>query len=287
VVVLVERFGVSQRRACRVVGQHRTTQRRPRRSIPDEEAKIRRRLREIARKHTRWEWKTAHTILRREGHTINKKRTRRLWREEGLRRPTPCKRKRRRLPGGELLRAERPNQVWAIDFQFDETADYRRIKLCNIVDEFTREALAMRVARHCTADHLVDIIEGLVAERGAPEHLRMDNGPELIAWALRDWCRMHHTTTSYIEPGAPWENPFVESFNGRTRDELLNIEEFATVLEAQVVIEAWRIEYNTYRPHSSLGGLTPAQFAATWTPNDPIAGIHDPFPVLASPHTAT
>jgi putative transposase len=122
--------------------------------------------------------------------------------------------------------------VWALDFQFDETADGRRLKLCNIVDEFTREALAMRVGRRCDADAVVDIIEALVAERGSPAHLRMDNGPELIAFGLRDWCRLHHTTTTYIEPGSPWENPFVESFNGRTRDELLNIEEFGSVLEA-------------------------------------------------------
>lgn len=159
--------------------------------------------------------------------------------------------------------------MWAIDFQFDETSDCRRLKLCNIVDEFTREALAMRVGRTCTADDVVAIIEGLVAERGTPTQLRMDNGPELIAWALRDWCRLHGTNTSYIEPGSPWENPFVESFNGRARDELLNVEDFATLLEAQVVIEAWRIEYNTYRPHSSLGGLTPAEFAERRTINQP------------------
>jgi putative transposase len=287
VVVLVDRFGVSERRACRVTGQHRSTQRRPARPMPNEEAKLRRRLRAIARDHPRWGWKTAHVILRREGHTINRKRTRRLWREEGLRRPAPCKRKRRRLPSGELLRAERPNHVWAIDFQFDETADFRRLKLGNIVDEFTREALAMRVARRCDADDVVAIIEQLVAQRGAPAHLRMDNGPELIAWALRDWCRMHATTTTYIEPGSPWENPFIESFNGRSRDELLNVEEFVNVLEARVVTEAWRIEYNTYRPHSSLGGLTPAEFAETWASDDRIAGTLDPSPVLASPQTAT
>jgi transposase InsO family protein len=269
VVVLVDRFGVSERCACRVVGQHRSTQRLAPRPRPAEEEKVRRRLREIARSHPRWGWKTAHAILRREGHTINRKRTRRLWRDEGLRRPPSCKRKRTRPPGGgPLLRAERPNHVWAIDFQFDETADRRRLKLCNIVDEFTREALAMDVGRTCTADDIVTIIERLVAQRGAPEHLRMDNGPELIAWALRDWCRLHHTTTSYIGPGSPWENPFVESFNGRCRDELLNIEEFGTLLEAQLVIEGWRVEYNTYRPHSSLGGLTPAEHAVRWTINN-------------------
>lgn len=164
-----------------------------------------------------------------------------------------------------MLRAVRPNDVWAIDFQFDETADHQRLKLCNIVDEFTREALAMDVGRHCTSDDVINIVERLVAERGVPAHLRMDNGPELIADALRDWCRMRGAATVYIEPGSPWENPFVESFNGRTRDELLNIEEFGSLLEARVVIEAWRIEYNTYRPHSALGGLTPAEFAQQWT----------------------
>jgi putative transposase len=270
VVVLVDRFGVCERRACRVVGQHRSTQRRPPRPRPAEDEKLRRRLREIARAHPRWGWKTAHTILRREGWTVNRKRTRRLWRDEGLRRPAPCKRKRTRPPGGgELFRAEHPNHVWAIDFQFDETADRRRLKLLHIVDEHTREALAMRVGRRCDADTVVAVIEALVAERGAPAHLRMDNGPELIGWALRDWCRLAGTATTYIEPGAPWENPFVESFNGRVRDELLNIEDFGSLLEAQVLVEAWRVEYNTYRPHSSLGGLTPAEYAEHWTNNQP------------------
>jgi transposase InsO family protein len=176
-------------------------------------------------------------------------------------------RKRRRVgpQTTERLRATHPNDVWALDFQFDETADGRRLKLLNVVDEFTREALAMRVGRTCTADDVVAVIEKLVAEFGAPGHLRMDNGPELVAWALRDWCRLAGTRTTYIEPGAPWENPFVESFNGRARDELLNVEEFGTLLEAQVVVEAWRVEYNTYRPTSVHGGLTPAEFRKAWT----------------------
>jgi len=212
----------------------------------------------------------AWRVLRREPGqpwtSVNHKRIRRLWREEGLRRPARS-RKRRRVTSeqAERLRAAQPNQVWAIDFQFDETSDGRRLKLANIVDEHTREALAMRVGRTCTADDLVEVLAGLVAARGAPEQLRMDNGPELIAWALRDWCRLSGAQTSYIEPDAPWENPYVESFNGRVRDELLNLEEFTSLTLAQVVVEAWRIEYNTYRPHSALGGLTPAEYAATWT----------------------
>jgi putative transposase len=142
------------------------------------------------------------------------------------------------------------------------------LKLCNIVDEHTREALAMRVGRRCDADELTAILDVLRAERGAPGHLRMDNGPELIAWALRDWCRLAGTNTSYIEPGSPWENPYIESFNGRVRDELLNIEEFGSLREAQVLVEAWRIEYNTYRPHSALGGLTPAAYRHHQVSND-------------------
>jgi len=257
---------VSQRRACLVIGQHRSTQRLAPRPRSDDDDKLRRRLRDLARDHPRG-YKTAHTVVRREGWTVNRKRIQRLWRDEGLRRPAPCRRKRRRLGDGSAgrLHAERPNQVWALDFQFDETADRRRIKLCNIVDEHTREALAMRVGRSCTADDVVTVIEALVSQRGAPQHLRMDNGPEMIAWTLRDWCRLAGTATSYIEPGSPWENPFVESFNGRVRDELLNIEEFGSLHEAQILIEVWRKEYNTYRPHSALGGLTPAEYATTWT----------------------
>jgi putative transposase len=269
-VHLQARFGVSQRRACRVAGQHRATQRRPVLARADEERRLRARLRRIAREHPRWGWRMAWRVLRREPggpwSGVNHKRIRRLWREEGLRRPARARKRHRVTPDqAERLRAERPNQVWAIDFQFDETTDGRRVKLANIVDEHTREALAMRVGRTCTADDLIEVLAGLVAVRGAPERLRMDNGPELIAWALRDWCRLTGTRTTYIEPGAPWENPYVESFNGRVRDELLNLEEFTSLTVAQVVVEAWRIEYNTYRPHSALDGRTPAEYAANWT----------------------
>ncbi len=263
---LQERFGVSERRACRVAGQHRSTQRKQPLPPHAEDERLAGRLREIAGDHPRWGWKTAHTILLREGWNINRKRTRRVWRQEGLRRPVKT-RKRRRIATGHAarLRASRPNEVWAVDFQFDETSDRRRIKLCNIVDEYTREALAIRVARNCTAEDLITTIERLVADRGAPKYLRADNGPEMIAWTLRDYCRLTGTNTAYIEPGSPWENPFVESFNGRLRDELLNIEEFACLTEAKVIIEDWRIQYNTYRPHSALGGLTPAEYARRQT----------------------
>ncbi len=253
---------MSERRACRVVGQHRSTQRRTCQRPSAEETKIRRRLRAIGREHPRWGWKKAHVLLRRDGWQINRKRTRRLWREEGLRRPPQRSRKTRRTHPDvtERRKAERPNHVWAVDFQFDETSDQRRLKLCNIVDEYTREALAMEVGRTCTSDDVIGIVEGLVAERGAPAFLRSDNGPELVAFALQDWCRLSGVDTLFIEPGSPWQNAYVESFNGRVRDECLNIEEFGSLIEAQAVIEVWRIEYNTYRPHGSLNDLTPEEF---------------------------
>lgn len=149
------------------------------------------------------------------------------------------------------------------------------IKIANVVDEFTREALAGRVGRSCTADDLVQVLERLSAHRGAPEHLRCDNGPEMIAWALRDWCRGSGATRSYIEPGSPWENPFVESYDARMRDELLALTEFTTLTEAAVLIEDWRIGYNTERPHSSLDYLTPLEFHRAWTEQ------HRPEPALS------
>ncbi len=234
VSALTERFGGLRTKGLLGGRPARSTQRSCRRPTSDSEAKLRRRLRPIAKTHPRWGWKKAHDVLRREGVALNRKRTRRLWRTEGIRRPVTCK-KRRRLHQHTALRlsARRPNEVWASDFQFDETVDWRRIKLPNIVDEFTREALATDVARSSTADDLVEISERLVAERGAPTYVRMDNGPELTAWALREWCRLSGTTTLYIEPGSPWEN-------GRLRDELLNVEEFGSLTEARIVVEAWR-----------------------------------------------
>ena len=257
-------YGASERRACRVAGQNRATQRRPKTPPSDSETRLRQWLREFARDNPRLGWRKAHAVARREGLVVNSKRTLRLWRDEGLQRPLPRKAKRRRLGDGtaKRLRAQRPNDVWALDFQFDATADSKRLKLLNIVDEFTREALAVTVERSITADGVVDTVEQLVRQRGAPAHLRMDNGPELIANALRDWCRLQGTHTVYIEPGSPWENPYVESFNSRLRDECLNIEEFTNLLEARVVLEDWRTQYNTYRPHQSLGGLTPAAYTA-------------------------
>jgi putative transposase len=267
--MLRDRLGVSERWACRVVGQHRSTERyEPKRAVDD--AALRARLRAISSKRPRWGYRRAHTMLVEEGWEVNRKRVQRLWREEGLRVPQK-RRKRRRLgvstvPASRLA-AERANHVWALDYQHDQTADGRVIRLLNVVDEYTREALAMLVARSIDADTTVAVLERLVAERGAPAFLRCDNGTELTSHALRDWCRFSQTGTAYIDPGSPWQNPYVESFNGKVRDELLDVEEFSCLAEARVVIEDWREDYNTRRPHSSLGMRSPAAFAATLTAN--------------------
>jgi putative transposase len=224
-------------------------------------------LREISAERPRWGYRRAQVRLGELGHRVNRKRVQRLWREEGLRVPAR-RRKRRRLgestvPAGRL-RAERPDQVWAIDFQFDQTADGRMLKLLNVVDEFTREALAMHVARSINADQTVAVLDRLAARRGVPAHIRCDNGPELTAHALRDWCRFSRTETAFIEPGAPWQNAYVESFNGRVRDELLDVEQFNGLAEATVVIDDWRQDYNAHRPHSALANQTPDAFARAW-----------------------
>jgi putative transposase len=263
--MLKDRLGLTERRACRITGQHRSTQRHHPPDHAREDA-LRDRLRQISRDHPRWGYRRAWALLRTEGWAVNRKRVQRLWREEGLRVPVRA-RKRRRLGVSDtdavLLRAERANQVWAVDFQFDTTTDGRILKLLHVVDEHTREALHIEVGRRIDADATVGVLELIAAVRGGPERIRMDNGPELTAHAIRDWCRTNGTGTSYIEPGAPWQNPFVESCGGRVRDEVLGVEAFDTLLEARVVIEDWRIQYNTVRPHSRLGWRAPAVYAAS------------------------
>ncbi len=266
VTVLQERYRASERKVCRVVGQNRSTQRHPAKVISIEEGKLRHRLREIAAEHIRWGRRMAYRLLRREGWSVNHKRVQRLWREEGLQRPISRKRKRARPADGCVRRhrAEHPHQVWAMDFQFDATADGRRLKFLNVIDEHSRLCLAIRVGRRCKAKDVVALLEELTSLYPAPTFIRSDNGPEFIAQALRDWCEASDTTsTAYIEPGSPWENGFAESFNGRLRDEFLNTELFTTAPEAQLLADRWRWEYNTFRPHSALQGRTPLEAAQT------------------------
>ena len=195
----------------------------------------------------RWGYRRAHQLLLEQGFELNRKRTQRLWREEGLRVPQR-RHKRQRLGDSTVpaqrLRAEAPDHVWALDFQFDQTADGRILKLLHVVDEFTREALAIECHRRIDADKTVSTLERLVAERAtAPAFIRCDNGPELTANALRDWCRFARAGSAYIDPGSPWQNPYVESFGSRVRDELLSVELFSCLAEARVLIEDWRCDF--------------------------------------------
>lgn len=265
--MLEQRLGLSERRACRIAGQHRSTQRHQPRTN-DRDDGLRAELRTLSREHPRWGYRKAWAALREQGWEANRKKIQRLWREEGLRVPRR-KRKRQRFGTSTTpaarLRAERPNHVWALDFQFDTTVDGRVLKLLHVVDEHTREALAIEVERRIDADQTVRVLDRIVARDGRrPELVRMDNGPELTAIALRDWCRLGNSGTVYIEPGSPWQNPFVESFGSRVRDEVLAVEAFGSLLEAKTVIEEWRNTYNHTRPHGSLGWKTPTTYAATW-----------------------
>jgi len=257
-------FAVSERRACRVVGQPRSTQRygaKRRRNEPE----VVRRMHELVRAHPRYGYRRIWALLRSDGWRVNRKRIWRLWRKEGFKVPQR-QRKKRRLGQSEngivRFRPQHPDHVWTWDFIHDRDAHGRPLKWLGLVDEYTRECLALEVERSLTAWDVVDVIRQVVWGRRAPQHLRSDNGPEFIAQVLRTWLASAEIGTLYIAPASPWENGYAESFFSRLRDELLNAEVFADLREAQALAAGWRNEYNQRRPHSSLGYLTPAAYAA-------------------------
>lgn len=260
---LRDRFGVSERRACRVLRQQRSTQRQPPKKATEEEGLLVARLLELVRKHPRYGYRRIWALLRREGWRVNRKRVYRLWRQQGLKVPRK-QRKRRRLGSSANSCVRRPaeykDHVWAWDFLHDRTSDGRPLKWLTLVDEYTRECLALEVGRGMTAKAARAVLAGVVRERGAPLHIRSDNGPEFLAQAIRAWVAGAGLETLYIDPGAPWENGYAESFNSKVRDELLKAEEFGSLLEARVLAKGWKREYNHERPHSSLGYRTPAEF---------------------------
>ncbi len=255
-----KKLGVSQRRACTILGQARKTQRRiPR--ITDEEARLVERITELATQYGRYGYRRITAMLRQEGWQLNHKRIGRIWRREGLKVPKKQpKRRRLWLNDGSCirLRPQFKNHVWSYDFVTDRTADGRAFRILNIIDEYTRECLTILVKRHITSQDVIDQLFELIIFRGIPEHIRSDNGPEFTAKAVRNWLNRLSVKTLFIEPGSPWENGYIESFNGKLRDELLNREIFTTLIEAKVLIEQWRREYNQVRPHSSLGYRPPA-----------------------------
>jgi len=255
---------ISQRRACRVLGQHRSTQRYTP-HIADDEARLVGRMHELVRLHPRRGYRLVWGTLRLDGWRVNRKRVYRLWRREGLRVPRK-QHKRRRLGASAngIVRqpACRMNDVWCWDFVHDRDERGRALKWLTLVDEFTRECIALEVDGSMTSDDAIDVLVEAFRIRGAPRHIRSDNGPEFIAAAIRAFLSATEVKTLYIEHGSPWENGFSESFNGRVRDELLNAEIFMDVRDAKALGAAWRNDYNHHRPHSSLGYLPPARFAA-------------------------
>lgn len=262
------RLKVSERRACRALGVARSSQRYAT-TKPDRDRSLVDRMVKLAEKRPRYGYRRIHALLLREGWRVNRKRIQRLWREQGLRVPVR-QRKRRRLGSSEngctRQKAEYRNHVWSYDFTMDATADGRRLKMMPVVDEYTRECHTIEVERSITAEDVVSVLRYLFQVHGEPEFIRSDNGPEFIATAVQAWLKEAGVATLYIEPGSPWENAYVESFNSRLEDELLGREIFTSLAEARVLVEEYRLHYNHERPHSSLGYKTPVEFAATCTP---------------------
>jgi len=263
---VIKELGVSERRACWVLGQHRSTQRKVP-TTPDDEAALIADIIELVRQFGRFGYRRITKMLKAAGWMVNHKRVERIWRREGLKVPSK-QRKRGRLWLNDgscvRLRPERPNHVWSYDFVADRTHDGKAYRMLCIIDEFSREALAIKVARRLNATDVISALCDLFIIKGIPEHIRSDNGPEFVAAALQQWIAAVGAKTAYIEPGSPWENGYVESFNGKLRDELLNGEIFYTLGEATIVIEQWRKYYNTVRPHSSLGYKPPAPEVISW-----------------------
>ena len=257
---VVDTLAVSERRACRTLGQHRSTQRKVPAGRPDEDA-LTRTIVSLASQYGRYGYRRIHWLLGQHGWDVGLKRVKRIWRREGLKVPQKQpKRGRLWLNDGSCIRL-RPtskNHVWSYDFVQDRTHDGRAFRMLTVIDEFSRTCLAIHVKRKLNSQDVLSILAKLFVWHGPPRHIRSDNGPEFIAKAVRQWLARLHVKTLFITPGSPWENGYNESFNGKLRDECLNREIFFTLHEAQVLIEQWRTFYNTERPHSSLGYRPPA-----------------------------
>ena len=257
-------FGVSERRACKVLGYPRSTHRYE--PIPGEDEQgLTEEIVELASRYGRYGYRRVTALLRMEGWDMNHKRVERIWRREGLKVPA-------KQPKRGRLRPQGPNHVWAYDFVLVRTQDSRAVRLLTVIDEYTRECLAIRADRQIRSSDVIETLAELMMIRGVPDHIRSDNGPEFTARAVREWLGRVGAKTLYIEPGSPWENGYSESFNGKLRDELLDREVFYTLLEVRVLTERYRQIYNRIRPHSSLGYRPPA-------PETVLPAV--PLPVLA------
>ena len=251
--------GLSERRACGLIGMARSTLSYALR-LPVKAAPVIDAMKALSAQYPRYGYRRIRIFLRRQGHELGVHRTHRLWRDAGLQ--LPRRRPRRRIASGRPrpLPAHGANVVWAYDFVFDATAEGRQIKCLTVIDEFTRECLAIDVAGSIRSKRVIEVLSRLISTHGAPLFLRSDNGPEFVSRAILEWIGQAGIGTALIDPGKPWQNGTDESFNGRLRDECLSLEWFRSRDEARVVIETWRRHYNAVRPHSSLEYLTPLEF---------------------------
>ena len=262
-VVFLKTKEVSERRSCQLIFLARSTYQYRIRREPDK--KFETEVKELAFAHPRYGYRRVHALLQRRGQIVNRKRVARVWQKFGLQVPRSKKtRKRLREPQPVMPKASRPNEVWTYDFVFDRDAAGRRLKLLTLMDEFTREGLAIRVGRSFKAAQVKEVLREVGGERGFPQFLRSDNGSEFIAGIIKEFLAENNIKAAYIEPGSPWQNGKGESFNGKLRDECLRMEIFGNWREAEVIAEQWRKFYNVERPHSSLSYQTPNEFKCDW-----------------------
>ena len=251
--------GYSERRACRLTRQHRSTQRKP--STRDPRLELRQRMHEIARTRIRYGYRRIHIMLKRDGWKVGRNVVYRLYREEGLilRGKQP---KRRKMLVRRQTRSQprQPNEAWSLDFVADQLSNGQKFRSLTIVDVFSRESLAIEVGQRLRGEHVVEVLNRLVAERGAPKYLFADNGAEFTGHLVDLWAYHHGTRIDFSRPGKPTDNAYIETFNGSFRDECLNVHWFATIEEARSLIEAWRRDYNDSRPHMALGNIPPREY---------------------------
>ena len=272
---LQDSFKVSERRACELVGQPRSSQRYEEK-IRDDEGSLVKAMLHLVKQFPRYGYRRITAKLRQADWDVNPKRVYRLWRREGLKVPKH-KRPRRGLGttenGCDRRRAEQPNDVWCWDFVFNRTTSGSLLKWLSIIDEYTRECLTLHVDRSITSENVIDHLAALSKSRGLPHCIRSDNGPEFVSGVIRDWLERLEVETLYIAPGRPWENGYAESFHSRLRDEFLSLELFENLAAARGLTMQWRTEYNDHRPHSSLGYLPPSAFASQCAASASVAAL--------------
>lgn len=266
VAYVVSSHGYSERRACQVTRQHRSTQRKP--STRDPRTEVRQRMHEIVATRIRYGYRRVHVMLKREGWGVGRNVVYRLYREEGLVLRTRLPRRRKMLVHREArCKPARPNEAWSLDFVHDQLSNGQKFRMLTVVDIFSREALAIEVGQRLGGEHVVDALNRLVRQRKAPRYLFADNGSEFTGRLVDLWAYHHGARIDFSRPGKPTDNAYIETFNGSQRDECLNLHWFASISEARRLIEAWRVDYNVSRPHMALGNLTPAEYLAgpeTW-----------------------